>query len=414
MSFRIRSVLVLAVGIALGLMLSVGTAVRADRETAAEKPLPLPLPAEDVRMLVEVLERVRVDYVDDVDEHRLIEDAIRGMVSSLDPHSAFLDPEEYREVRISTAGSYSGVGIELVLEDGQVVIVSPIEDSPAYRAGIVSGDVILSVDGAPVDPDSLDDTISRMRGEDGTSVVLGVHRPGDGTTFSLTLVRELVQLASVKSRMLEPGTGYIRVTHFSETTGRDLKRAALRLKKENGGTLQGLILDLRNNPGGLLDAAVEVSDIFLDTGLIVSAEGRVNDARFRMSAQPGDVMDGKPIVVLVNSGSASASEIVAGALQDHGRALLVGSHTFGKGSVQTVMPLSNGRAIKLTTSRYFTPAGRSIHEVGINPDVEVLREVGDSTVITPAGIPIAEDDPALAVALKTIKEQKPILQSKAP
>lgn len=412
MSFRVRSVLVLAVGIALGLMLSVGTAVRADREAATEKPRPLP--TEDVRMLVEVLERVRADYVDDVDEHRLIEDAIRGMVSSLDPHSAFLDPDEYREVRISTAGSYSGVGIELVMEDKQVVIVSPIEDSPAFRAGIISGDVILSVDGAPVDPDSLDDTISRMRGEDGTSVVLGVHRPVDGATFSLTLTRELIQVASVKARTLEPGMGYIRVTHFSETTGRDLERAALRLIKENGGALQGLVLDLRNNPGGLLDAAVEVSDIFLESGLIVSAEGRVNDARFKMSAEPGDVLDGKPMAILVNSGSASASEIVAGALQDHGRAVLVGSHTFGKGSVQTVMPLSNGRAIKLTTSRYFTPSGRSIHEVGINPDVEVLREVGDSTVITPAGIPIAEDDPALVVALKTIKDQKPIVQSKAP
>lgn len=412
MSFRVRSVLVLAVGIALGLMLSVGTAVRADREAATEKPRPLP--AEDVRMLVEVLERVRADYVDDVDEHRLIEDAIRGMVSSLDPHSAFLDPDEYREVRLSTAGSYSGVGIELVMEDKQVVIVSPIEDSPAFRAGIVSGDVILSVDGAPIDPDSLDDTISRMRGEDGTSVVLGVHRPGDGTTFSLTLTRELIQVASVKARTLEPGMGYIRVTHFSETTGRDLERAAVRLIKENGGALQGLVLDLRNNPGGLLDAAVEVSDAFLETGLIVSADGRVNDARFKMNAEPGDVLDGKPMVVLVNGGSASASEIVAGALQDHGRAVLVGTHTFGKGSVQTVMPLSNGRAIKLTTSRYFTPSGRSIHEVGINPDVEVLREVGDSTVITPAGIPITADDPALAVALKTIKEHKPILQSKAP
>ena len=295
-----------------------------------------------------------------------------------------------------------------------VKVVSPIEGSPAFRAGIESGDVILSVDGAPVDPDRLEDTISRMRGKDGTSVVLGVHRPGDDTTFSLTLTRELIQVASVKARTLEPGVGYIRVTHFSETTGRDLERAALRLKKDNGGTLQGLILDLRNNPGGLLDAAVEVSDIFLETGLIVSADGRVNDARFSMSAQPGDVLDGKPMVVLVNSGSASASEIVAGALQDHGRALLVGSHTFGKGSVQTVMPLSNGRAIKLTTSRYFTPSGRSIHEGGINPDVEVLRELGDSTVITPSGIPIAEDDPALAIALKTIKEQKTILQSKAP
>ncbi len=279
---------------------------------------------------------------------------------------------------------------------------------PGYRPG----DVILSVDAVPVSPNSLDDTIARMRGEPGTAVVLGIRGLATGDVRSVTLDRELIQVASVKARTLEPGFGYIRVTHFSETTGRDLERAAAGLIQENGGPMKGLVLDLRNNPGGLLDAAVRVSDLFLERGLIVSAEGRVDDARFSMSAQPGDVLGGRPLVVLVNNGSASASEIVAGALRDNGRAVLVGSHTFGKGSVQTVMPLSNGRAIKLTTSRYFTPSGNSIHEVGIKPDVEVLRELGDSTIITPSGIPIEKDDQALAMAIKNLKDRQPILQSK--
>jgi carboxyl-terminal processing protease len=406
-----RSVLALAVGTVLGLTLSLGTAVRADRQPLAQ--LSQPLPTEDVRLFAEVLERVRTDYVDEIDEHTLIEGAVRSMVAGLDPYSAFLDSAEYQEVRISTAGQYSGIGVEVVMQDGQVTIVSPIDSGPAARAGIQSGDVILSIDGAPVSPDKLDDTISRMRGEPGTSMVLGIRGSGSGEIRSLTLARELIQVASVKARSLEPGFGYIRITHFSETTGRDLERAAAGLLQDNGGRLKGLVLDLRNNPGGLLDAAVRVSDLFLERGLIVSAEGRVDDARFSMSAQAGDLLDGQPLVVLVNNGSASASEIVAGALHDNGRAVLVGSHTFGKGSVQTVMPLSNGRAIKLTTSRYFTPSGASIHEVGIKPDVEVLREVGDSTVITPSGIPIEVDDPVLVAAIKNLKDRQPILQSKA-
>ena len=411
MSLRMRSVLALAVGTVLGLTLSLGTAVRADRQPLAQ--LSQPLPTEDVRLFAEVLERVRTDYVDEIDEHTLIEGAVRSMVAGLDPYSAFLDSAEYQEVRISTAGQYSGIGVEVVMQDGQVTIVSPIDSGPAARAGIQSGDVILSIDGAPVSPDKLDDTISRMRGEPGTSMVLGIRGSGSGEIRSLTLARELIQVASVKARSLEPGFGYIRITHFSETTGRDLERAAAGLLQDNGGRLKGLVLDLRNNPGGLLDAAVRVSDLFLERGLIVSAEGRVDDARFSMSAQAGDLLDGQPLVVLVNNGSASASEIVAGALHDNGRAVLVGSHTFGKGSVQTVMPLSNGRAIKLTTSRYFTPSGASLHEVGIKPDVEVLREVGDSTVITPSGIPIEVDDPVLVAAIKNLKDRQPILQSKA-
>ena len=411
MSLRMRSVLALAVGTVLGLTLSLGTAVRADRQSVAE--VSQPLPTADVRLLAEVLERVRTDYVDEIDEHTLIEGAVRSMVAGLDPYSAFLDSEEYQEVRISTAGAYPGIGVEVVMQDMQVTIVSPIDSGPAARAGIHSGDVILSVDGVPVSPDNLDDTISRMRGEPGTSVVLGLRGSGNGEVRSVTLVRELIQVASVKARSLEAGFGYIRITHFSETTGRDLERAAAGLVQDNGGPLKGLVLDLRNNPGGLLDAAIRVSDLFLERGLIVSAEGRADDARFSMSAQAGDLLDGQPLVVLVNNGSASASEIVAGALRDNGRAVLVGSHTFGKGSVQTVMPLSNGRAIKLTTSRYFTPSGISIHEIGIKPDVEVLREVGDSTVITPSGIPIETDDPVLVAAIKNLKDRQPILQSKA-
>ncbi|MCJ7556374.1 MAG: S41 family peptidase [Gammaproteobacteria bacterium] len=411
MSLRMRSVLALAVGTVLGLTLSLGSAVRADRQPLAE--VSQPLPTEDVRLLAEVLERVRTDYVDEIDEHTLIEGAVRSMVAGLDPYSAFLDTEEYQEVRISTAGQYSGIGLEVVLQDRQVTIVSPIDSGPAARAGIQPGDVILSIDGVPVNPDSLDDTISRMRGEPGTSVVLGIRGSDSAEVRSVILARELIQVASVKARSLEPGFGYVRITHFSETTGRDLERAVAGLIQDNGGPLKGLVLDLRNNPGGLLDAAIRVSDLFLERGLIVSAEGRVDDARFSMSAQAGDVLDGRPLVVLVNNGSASASEIVAGALRDNGRAVLVGSHTFGKGSVQTVMPLSNGRAIKLTTSRYFTPSGNSIHEVGIKPDVEVLRDVGDSTVIKPSGIPIEEDDPALAAAVKNLKDRQPILQSKA-
>jgi len=411
MSLPARSVLVLAVGVVLGLSLSLGAAVRADREPAPAQHQALP--AEDVRLLVEVLERVREDYVEDVDDHTLIENAIRGMVSALDAHSAFLDSEEYREIRISTTGAYSGVGLEVGMDSGQVSVVAAMEATPAQRAGILSGDVITSIDGVPVDPANLQRTINAMRGDPGTEVVLGIRRGEQSAAVDYRLVRELIQVASVQARTLEPGLAYIRISHFSETTGRDLEAATSRLKAENDGKLAGLLLDLRNNPGGVLDAAVAVSDLFLDSGVIVSAEGRVNDARFRMEAQPGDVMDGQPIVIMVNAGSASASEIVAGALKDHGRALLVGTHTFGKGSVQTVMPLSRGRAIKLTTSRYFTPSGRSIQERGISPDVEVLREDSDRTVITPDGMFSAQDDRTMQVALETLKRQLPVRHSRA-
>jgi carboxyl-terminal processing protease len=365
MSLKIRGLLAVSIGLVLGLTLSLGSVVLAERDVKSSSSLPW----DEARLLAEVLERVKRDYVDDVDDARLIEAAIRGMVADLDPHSAYLDPDEYEEIRVSTTGNYSGVGLEVSVEDDRVVVVTPIEGSPADEAGILQGDVVISVDGMPVDARDLNDTVARLRGVPGSSVQLGVLRTPDQAPLTYELVRARVQVSSVRHELLEGSIGYVRISHFSETTAPDLRDAVDAMRLDAGGELSGLVVDLRNNPGGVLEAAGEVADAFLDGGVIVSADGRVSDARFRLEAQPGDVMDGAPVTLLVNGGSASASEIVAGALQDHGRARIVGEPTFGKGSVQTVMPLSRGRAIKLTTSRYYTPSGRSIHQRGITPDV---------------------------------------------
>jgi len=374
MSLKARGFLALGIGLVLGLSVSLGPTVLADRQASPE---PEALPWEEARLLAEVLERVRQDYVEAVDDRRLIEAAIRGMVADLDPHSAFLDPSDYEEIRISTSGTYSGVGLEVSVDEGRVVVITPTDEGPAAEAGLLPGDVILSVDGMPVDADDLEDTISRLRGPAGTQVTLAVRRDDPDVPLSFELIRARIEVHSVRQSMPEEGIGYVRISHFSETTAHDVARAVADLHRQAGGRLDGLVLDLRNNPGGVLEAAIEVSDAFLDSGLIVSADGRMADAHFEAQATPGDLLDGAPLAVLVNSGSASASEIVAGALQDHRRAILVGTVTFGKGSVQTVMPLSHGRAIKLTTSRYFTPAGRSIHELGIAPDVRVDGFVGE-------------------------------------
>ncbi len=407
MSLKIRGILVLVVGAMLGVSLSLGGGVLADRQGQGDEDLPW----EQARLLAEVMERVKRDYVDDVDDRRLMEAAIRGMVADLDPHSRFLDQQQYEEIRISTTGNYSGVGIEVSMDGGEVRVVAPFDGTPAQQAGIRPGDVIIAIDDLPVDHENLDETVSRMRGKVGTRVKLTVMRGEESLDFSL--LRANVHVESVRAHLLDDGLGYVRVTQFSEATSRDLRRTLRGLAQQNGGDLTGLVLDLRNNPGGVLDAAVDVSDLFLEEGLIVSAEGRSEEAHFSHSARRGDVLDGADLVVLVNGGSASASEIVAGALQDNHRATVIGTHTFGKGSVQTVMPLSNGHAIKLTTSRYFTPSGTSIHETGITPDV-VIQQPPETPVV--AGIlapPDAAVDRQLAGAIDRINRPR-IVQSKAP
>jgi len=410
MSVKVRTILALIAGVALGASLSLSRGVLAEKEVAKEDTLPW----EDARLLAEVLERVKQDYVERIDDHALMESAIRGMVAALDPHSAFLDNEEYDEIRISTTGNYSGVGIEVTMEDGAVKVVAPIEGTPAARAGILAGDVIVSIDDVPVEAAGLNDAINRMRGKPGTQVKVGVLRAGNEQQLDFVLERSNVQVHSVKHEMLEPGFGYVRITHFSETTGSDLTKAVSSLKGASPqGRLRGLVLDLRNNPGGVLEAAVSVSDAFLDDGAIVSASGRAAESRFEMDATPGDLIDGAEIVVLVNGGSASASEIVAGALKDHGRATLMGRTTFGKGSVQTVMPLSDGHAIKLTTSRYYTPSGISIHEKGIDPDVVVERDQNPADGEALAGDTLLERDSEVRLALSRLKGEGVIRQSKA-
>ena len=411
MSLKVRGILVLVVGTVLGLTISLGGGVLAERQAA---PASEGLPLEQARLLAEVLERVRRDYVEVVDSRQLIESAIRGMIADLDPHSQFLGPQEYEEIRISTTGNYSGVGLDVSLDDGHVRVVAPIDDTPAERAGIMPGDLVISIDEMPLLDGDLNDTIARMRGEPGTPVSLGVLRGDNETPLHFALVRAQIQVNSVRSELLDREYGYVRLTHFSETTPRDLHRAVTLLKREADEPLRGLVLDLRNNPGGVLDAAVDVADAFLDEGLVVTGNGRIRDARFERYARPGDIIDGADLVVLVNAGSASASEIVAGALGDHHRARIVGTRTYGKGSVQTVMPLSDGRAIKLTTSRYFTPDGRSIHERGIEPDVPVAIAAGMSRNYRGPGSKIAvADDNQLQEALR-ILGHRPIMQSKAP
>lgn len=384
-SLLLRGLLAVCLGIVLGLSVSLAPTVLADRQAEAET-----LPWEDARLLAEVIERVKRDYVDRVDDHDLIDAAIRGMIADLDPHSAFLDPEEFQDIRISTSGRYTGIGVEVGAEDGSIVVIAPIDGSPAARAGIRAGDVIFSVDGMPVSGADLEDTVSRMRGEAGTTVVLGILRAGHDDAMIVELRRGPVAVRSVRAEILAGGEAYVRISHFTDATGDDLLRVLGELRQQGDGPLAGLVLDLRDNPGGVLNAAVAVADVFLDSGLIVSAEGRMADARFQLEATPGDELAGAPLSVLVNGGSASAAEIVAGALKDHGRATIVGKPTFGKGSVQTIMPLSEGRAIKLTTSRYFTPSGSSIHARGVTPDV----------VVEPGAA--GEDDAQLASAVAAL------------
>ncbi len=324
---------------------------------------------KQVKLFGDVFERVRADYVEEVSDQELIEAAIRGMLASLDPHSSYLDPKSFQDMRVQTKGEFGGLGIEVTMENGLVKVVSPIDDTPAFRAGVQAGDLISHLDSEPVLGLTLAEAVEKMRGPVNTDLVLTIRRP-NREPFDVTITRDVITVQSVRSR-LEDDVAYLRVTAFNEQTSPGLEEAVTRLSERAGGSLKGYVLDLRNNPGGLLDQAIAVSDAFLDHGEIVSTRGRHPDDAQRYNAREGDLASGLPIVVLINGGSASASEIVAGALQDHGRAIIMGTRSFGKGSVQTIIPLSGSGAMRLTTSRYYTPSGRSIQATGIEPDIEV-------------------------------------------
>lgn len=327
------------------------------------------LPIEDLKIFAEIFGKIKSDYVEDIDDSQLLNDAIKGMLDGLDPHTVYLDPESFREMNIDTHGEFGGLGLEVTMENGVIRIVAPIDDTPAHKAGLKSGDLIISMDGVQVKGLSLAESVSLMRGKPGSEIVLTIVRKDRPEPFEVTLKRAIIQLESVRAELLETGFGYVRVIQFQIGTATSLRQQLARLAREAGTALKGLVLDLRDNPGGVLDGAIQVSDTFLRDGLIVSTRGRAEDSEVTFSASPKDYLNDAPLVVLVNGGSASASEIVAGALQDHGRALILGTTTFGKGSVQTILPMLNGAALKLTTARYYTPNDRSIQATGITPDV---------------------------------------------
>lgn len=383
-----QKTLIWSLGLLAGVMLALGYSVHADRQaenTAAA------IPYEDIRSLSEVFGKIKDNYVEDVTDKELLENAIRGMLSGLDPHSTYLDKEAFQELRVGTTGEFGGLGIVVGMEDGFVKVISPIDDTPAQRAGIKSGDLIIRLDNKPVKGMSLDEAVKIMRGKPGSKIDLLIVREGLNKPLSVRVVRAKIRVKSIKYKTLEAGFGYLRISQFQERSNADMRKAIGKLKKENKGKLKGLVLDLRNNPGGLLTAAVEISDIFLTKGKIVSVKGKNDNSEVNHTATPDDLIKGAPLVVLVNGGSASASEIVAGALQDNKRAIIMGSRSFGKGSVQTVVPLGNNTAIKLTTARYYTPSGRSIQAKGIEPDI-VLEDLKFTATKEKGVKPVKEAD----------------------
>lgn len=335
------------------------------------------LPLEELQMFAQVFGKIKSDYVEAVDDRKMLLDAINGILAGLDPHSSFLEPDAFREIRIDTEGQFGGVGIEVTLEDNRLIVIAPIEDTPADRAGIQAGDIIIEIDGKSVANDSLSESVEKMRGEIGSKTVLTIVRDSEPEPLEIEITRAVIQLTSVRTRDLgEPGFAYMRISSFQGGTAEALRKKIKQQIRESG-PIKGLILDLRNNPGGILSGAVEVSDMFLNAGVIVETHGRLEKSESSYSADSADIIEGAPIVVLVNGGSASASEIVAGALQDHRRAIILGTQTFGKGSVQTISPIGNGSALKITTARYYTPNGRSIQETGITPDI-----ISEATEVT--------------------------------
>jgi carboxyl-terminal processing protease len=327
---------------------------------------------ESIELFTDVMAIIKKSYVEDVDTKKLVYGAINGMLSSLDPHSSFMSPDTYKEMKIDTKGAFGGLGIEISVKDGVLTVISPIEDTPAFKAGIKSGDMILKIDDKFTKDLNINDAVKRMRGPKGTKVILTIMREGFEKPNEFSLVRDIIQVKSVRSNLMDSGYGYVRIAQFQEKTDEDLSKALKTMKEENKGELKGLVLDMRNDPGGLLDQAVKVADHFVPEGqMIVYTEGREKDSKMQFLAKKGGKEPNYPIVVLINGGSASASEIVAGALQDHKRAIILGTQSFGKGSVQTIIPLSDDSGLRLTTARYYTPKGRSIQAKGITPDITV-------------------------------------------
>ena len=407
MSSGKRTLIALVTGAIFGFSAALAGGVLAQGPSAqGSQADPATLPWQEARLFAEVYEHIKHDYVDQISDRKLMDAAIRGMVSSLHPHSAYLDSEEFEETRLSTMGSYPGVGIEVTADDAAVKIVHAIQGSPAEQAGLRAGDEIVAIDGKEVGTD-VNGAIERMRGVSGSTVTLTIHRAGTSGLMNFALRRANVEVHSVSYQNLQPGYGYVRIEEFSDTTPDELSAAISKLQRDNPGGLSGLVLDLRDNPGGVLESGVAVADDFLNSGVILTAQGRTPDARFEMDATPGDLMNGAPIVVLVNSGTASAAEIVSAALKDHGRALLIGHRTYGKGTVQTVIPLQYGGAVKLTTSRYFTPSGGSVQGQGIVPDI-----IEGGPEHSPADVMTAKDAPSLQsrdaevqLALTTLEDE---------
>ena len=407
MRSKTRSSLLIALGVVIGVIVSVAQGGLADRGNAGNNDSveAQGLPLDELRTFVEILNRVKQGYVEDVSDQALLENSIRGMLDGLDPHSAYLNAEEFKEISISTSGKFGGLGIEVQMANGFVKVVAPIDDTPASKANIQAGDLIIRIDDQAVKGMSLMDAVKAMRGDAGSDVTLTLLREERDEPFKVTLKRAVIRVESAKSRMLDRGYGYVRITQFSSQTGDSLKREISDLKDEAEGPLRGIVLDLRNNPGGVLNSAVDVADTFINAGDIVSIRGRAPNTDQQFAATPGDMLDGAPIVVLVNEGSASASEIVAGALQDDNRAVIMGNRTFGKGSVQTIVPLANGAALKLTTARYYTPSGRSIQAEGIEPDVGI-QNVNVTAAESSSVTPFSEADLAGALSNDTRDNQR--------
>ncbi|HXZ49038.1 MAG TPA: S41 family peptidase [Usitatibacter sp.] len=392
MGKKLQQIGLVALGAALGVAASLHFSALAERQATT-----LQLPVDDLRLFAEVFGRIKTDYVEPVDDRKLLKGAINGMLTDLDPHSAFLDQDAYRDLQVGTQGEFGGLGIEVGAEDGFVKVVAPIEDTPAYKAGIHAGDLIIKLDDVSLKGVTLSDAVKRMRGKPGSEVKLTILRKGESQPLEFVVRRDVIHVKSVKARMIEPGYGLVRITQFQEHTGENLVDAIDGLYKQANGNLKGLVLDLRMNPGGLLNSAVAVSSAFLaKDALVVYTDGRTEDSKMRLTANKEDYLRGAfsddyiarlpaavktvPMVVIVNGATASASEIVAGALQDHHRATILGTQTFGKGSVQTILPLPNNQAVKLTTARYYTPSGRSIQAKGISPDI-VVEDASDQRVL---------------------------------